>query len=54
MDVLVEVEGTPQDIERAIEASGIPRRQFMADSLAEFVTRFEQRTGQRALVARET
>ena len=52
MDVLVEVEGMPADIERAIEVSGIPRGQFVADSLTEFVTRFEQRTGQRALVAR--
>ena len=52
MDVLVEVEGMPADIERAIEVSGIPRGQFVADSLSEFVTRFEQRTGQHALVAR--
>ena len=52
MDVLVEVEGMPDDIERAIQVSGIPRGQFVADSLSEFVTRFEQRTGQPALVAR--
>jgi len=52
MDVLVEVEGMPADIERAIEVTGIARGQFVADSLSEFVTRFEQRTGQRALVAR--
>ena len=53
MDVLVEVEGMPSDIERAITVSGISRDQFMTDSLTEFVTRFEQRTGQRALVARD-
>ena len=53
MDVLVEVEGMPEDIERAIEVSGIAREHFMADSLSEFMTRFEQRTGQRALVARQ-
>ena len=52
MDVLVEVEGMPAHIERAIEVTGIARGQFVADSLSEFVTRFEQRTGQRALVAR--
>jgi predicted adenylyl cyclase CyaB len=51
MDVLVEVEGEPEAIEHAITVSGIPRDHFMADSLIEFVTRFEQRTGQRALVA---
>lgn len=53
MDVLVEVEGVPEAIEQAIMVSGIPRDHFMADSLVEFVTRFEQRTGQRALVARD-
>jgi adenylate cyclase class IV len=52
MDVLVEVEGAPEAIERAITVSGIPRDQFMADSLTEFVTRFEKRTGQSALVAK--
>lgn len=52
MDVLVEVEGTPDAIEHAISVSGIPRNNFMADSLSEFVTRFEKRTGQAALVAK--
>ena len=53
MDVLVEVEGTPEAIEQAIGVSGIPRDAFMADSLTEFVTRFEQRTGQSALVGKD-
>ena len=53
MDVLVEVEGLPGAIEHAITVSGIPREHFMADSLAEFVTRFEKRTGQVALVGRD-
>lgn len=53
MDVLVEVEGFPSAIERAIAISGIPSDAFMADSLSEFVTRFERRTGQQALVARD-
>lgn len=52
MDVLVEIEGGPDAIERAIVISGIPRDHFMADTLIEFVTRFEQRTGERALIAR--
>jgi predicted adenylyl cyclase CyaB len=52
MDVLVEVEGAADAIEHAIVISGIPRDQFMADSLSEFVTRFEQRTGLEAQVAR--
>jgi predicted adenylyl cyclase CyaB len=53
MDVLVEVEGVPAAIEHAIAISGIPRQHFMADSLTEFVTRFEKRTGQVALVGRD-
>ena len=45
MDSLVEVEGTPRAIERAIEATGIPRGTFTAEALSEFVRRFEARTG---------
>jgi len=51
MDVLVEVEGSPEAIERAIEALGIPRERFSADRLATFVARFEARTGNRAIVS---
>jgi hypothetical protein len=51
MDVLLEVEGTPAAIEHAIAATGIPRSEFTAESLAEFVQRFEVRTGQPALLA---
>ena len=51
MDVLLEVEGEPAAIERAIAASGIPRSQFTADSLPEFVRRFEERSGQAAVLA---
>lgn len=54
MDDLVEIEGTPDAIERAIEAIGIPRLLFSADGLPEFARRFEERTGERAaLCARE-
>jgi adenylate cyclase class IV len=52
MDVLVEVEGTPAAIERVIESSGIPRSDFTAESLVEFVRRFEERTGTPAELAR--
>lgn len=52
MDVLVEVEGAPAQIEDAIGVLGIPRRAFTADALAAFVRRFEQRTGERAAICR--
>lgn len=48
MDLLVEVEGEPSAIERAIAATGIPREQFSTDRLPEFVLRYEARTGERA------
>ena len=48
MDVLVEVEGEPARIERAIAVLGIPREAFTSDCLADFVRRFEGRTGMRA------
>jgi predicted adenylyl cyclase CyaB len=51
MDVLVEIEGEPAAIERAVAASGIARAEFTAEPLAEFVRRFEQRSGQPALLA---
>jgi len=51
MDVLVEVEGEPAQIERAIAVLGIPRAAFTTDRLADFVRRFEGRTGTRAAVS---
>jgi predicted adenylyl cyclase CyaB len=54
MDLLVEVEGTPDSIERAIATLGIAREAFTSERLPAFVARYEQRTGQRAaLCARE-
>lgn len=47
MDILVEVEGSPGGIERAIEVLGIPRESFSAGRLADFVRAYEARTGQR-------
>jgi len=51
MDVLVEVEGHRQGIERAISALGIPRAMFSADRLTDFVHAYEARTGQHAAVS---
>ncbi len=52
MDALVEVEGLPDDIERAIGALGMPREGFSAERLPVFVARFEARTGERAALNR--
>ena len=51
MDVLVEVEGGPSAIERAIEILEIPRAEFTAESLAAFTLRYQQRTGRPAIVS---
>ena len=48
MDVLVEVEGTPERIEQAIAALGLPRDGFTSERLPDFVRRFEARTGMAA------
>jgi adenylate cyclase class IV len=48
MDVLIEVEGEPEAIERAIAALGLPRERFTAERLPDFVLKFESRTGERA------
>lgn len=51
MDVLVEVEGEPAAIEHVVAVSGIPRSAFTAESLTEFVRRYEERTGAPAELA---
>lgn len=48
MDTLIEVEGPPDAIERAIQALGVPRALFTSQRLPDFVLRFEARTGTRA------
>lgn len=48
LDELVEVEGEPDSIERAIVALGLPRDGFTSERLPDFVRRFEARTGTRA------
>ena len=50
LDDLVEVEGTPEGIERAIATLGLPREGFNADRLTDFVARYEARTGRRAAI----
>ena len=48
MDRLVEVEGTPDGIEKAIVVLGLPREGFTTDRLPAFVRRFQERTGETA------
>ena len=51
MDVLLEVEGEPAEIERAIAATGLPRDGFCPESLPHFVAAYEARTGRPARIA---
>ena len=51
MDDLVEVEGTPEAIERAITALALQRDSFTAERLPDFVRRFEARTGRTAALS---
>jgi len=48
MDTLLEVEGEPGAIERAVAASGLPRALFLPESLPYFIAAFERRTGRPA------
>ena len=52
MDVLLEVEGAPEEIERAIGATGLPRDAFLPESLPYFTAEYEKRTGKTARLAR--
>ena len=45
MDVLLEVEGSPDAIEVGIAATGIARSAFSDERLLDFVARYEERTG---------
>ncbi len=51
MDPLVEVEGAPPSIEKAIAVLGMPREGFTAERLPDFVARYEMRTGRRAALS---
>jgi adenylate cyclase class IV len=48
LDDLVEVEGQPEGIERAIAVLGLPREGFTTDRLTDFSQRYQERTGTRA------
>jgi predicted adenylyl cyclase CyaB len=51
MDDLVEVEGDPATIERAIPILGLPRDSFTTERLPDFARRFESRTGHLAALS---
>ena len=51
MDDLVEVEGAPEAIERAIAALGISRSAYTAERLTDFALRYEARTGGHAALS---
>ena len=51
MDDLVEVEGTPAQIEQAIAVLGMARDGFTTDRLPDFVRRYEERTGGLAAIS---
>lgn len=51
MDDLVEVEGDPDAIERAIGTLALPRESFTAERLPDFVRRYETRTGRAAALS---
>lgn len=51
MDTLLEVEGPPRAIERAIRATGMPRDRFLSESLPYFMRAYRRRTGRPARVA---
>ena len=48
MDTLLEVEGRPAAIERAVKAIGLPRERFRSDSLPYFTRAYRRRTGRPA------
>jgi len=51
MDDLVEVEGEPDALERAIETLGLPRTAFTSERLTDFAARYEARTAKRAALS---
>lgn len=53
MDTLVEIEGTPEGIESLIQLSGLDRQNCLADSLATFSRRYQERTGQAGILAED-
>jgi adenylate cyclase class IV len=51
MDVLVEVEGEPDAIERAVQATGLARDAFTGERLLDFAERYRRRTGMAPILA---
>ena len=51
MDTLLEVEGPPPAIERAIAATGLERERFRSESLPYFTRAYRRRTGRPARLA---
>jgi adenylate cyclase class IV len=51
MDILLEVEGSPSSIERAIAATGVSRERFRSESLPYFLRAYRRRTGRAARLA---
>ena len=51
MDDLVEVEGAPAAIEKAIVVLSLPRESFTGERLPDFIRRFEARTGRDAALS---
>ncbi len=51
MDDLVEVEGTPEEIEKAIGLMDLPRSAFTNGRLFDFVLAYERRTGLRSAIS---
>jgi adenylate cyclase class IV len=51
MDTLLEVEGSPAAMEHAIKAIGLPRHQFLSESLPYFTRAYRRRTGRPARLA---
>jgi len=51
MDVLLEVEGSPDAIEAAIRTTGLPRDGFSAEALVDFVRRYDARGPKPAVLA---
>jgi adenylate cyclase class IV len=51
MDTLLEVEGSPRAIERAIKAIGWPRQRFLSESLPYFTSAYRRRTGRSVRLA---
>jgi adenylate cyclase class IV len=54
MDTLIEVEGTPEAIERIIALTGLPRDSFTSEALTSFTTRYDAaHPGAPSLVAQD-